>query len=556
MVAFKVFDIEAYNWNSVYAIGIYDGIKVNTEVHNPSQDRLESNNSFIEWLLTNLNDGDIVYAHYGGRYDFLFIIDYVNTTKKARIVKFIIINGSVAQMIVRFNDKSIMFRDSAHILPASLLRLTNDFNVEHKKLSMNYDIGVRDANFIQYFNNDLMGLYEVLSKEEFLTDKLTLASNSMNSFIKDFYPNKMSINNIRIDNYFRESYYGGRTEVFRMKGEELNYYDVNSLYPYVMREFKYPLPIANNYVYSTELDSISDGIYNCTITAPKIHIPVLPVRLDGKLIFPYGTWTGTYASPELRLAIELGYDVKINSGFSFIESNYIFKDYVDYWYKIKSTSSGSKKAVAKLMLNSLYGKFGQQRVKTEYKLVNGKNIPEFSVVIGGFAFNLTERENKYSKFLHSEIASLITSYARVHLYRLMLRAGLDRIYYADTDSIITDYTMDVSDKLGEVKNEGYIKEFVALAPKLYAYIDSDGRSIVKSKGFNSSKLSFNMLKAALESKNYSHINTQKDGLTTFLRAVNKDSYTESYKLTRSFKTEYTKRIVNKDYSTEPLFLSG
>ncbi|GER42509.1 DNA polymerase [Striga asiatica] len=42
------------------------------------------------------------------------------------------------------------------------------------------------------------------------------------------------------DSFIRRAYYGGHTDVYKPYGENLYYYDVNSLYPYVMKEFPMP----------------------------------------------------------------------------------------------------------------------------------------------------------------------------------------------------------------------------------------------------------------------------------------------------------------------------
>ena len=42
------------------------------------------------------------------------------------------------------------------------------------------------------------------------------------------------------DSFIRRAYYGGHTDTYKPYGEDLYYYDVNSLYPFVMKEFPMP----------------------------------------------------------------------------------------------------------------------------------------------------------------------------------------------------------------------------------------------------------------------------------------------------------------------------
>ena len=457
--SFKVFDTEALDWNRLYAIGIYDGKKVLTHISDN-----ESNTAFIEWLLNNLNDGDVVYAHNGGKYDFLFLFQYIQQNKlKIRDIK--VIHASVVMLRVEYKGKVIEFRDSFAILPVSLKNLTIDYNVEHKKLQMDYNLGINDKRFVEYFKNDLMGLYEVLEQSKELLNSYTIASATMNNYLKNFYKKKVSNYSFKVDELFRNGYYGGRVEIFKMRGENLHYYDVNSLYPSVMYDFEYPLIENNNLEYVNEFIPDALGYYYIKVKVPETeYIPLLPYRdKEGKLLFPQGTWQGWYYSPEVSKAIELGYSVKVLKGYVFKRTDYIFREFVDYYYNIKKHSSGAKKFIAKLMLNSLYGKFGQHRELDTFE------VSEDSPYMYLPYLNLARVKTlSYAKYIHSEIAGLITSYARLRLYSLFERAGKENIYYCDTDSIITSKELSTSDALGDIKNEDNIKSFIAINPKVYA----------------------------------------------------------------------------------------
>lgn len=554
---FKVFDIESNNWNEIYAIGIYDGIndpiiKTNSLI----KDRVIKNNEYIEFLFDNLNNNDIVYAHNGGKFDFLFIIDYLNTYKaSAEIIK--LINSSILYMKVKYKDKIITFKDSFHILPSSLLRLTNDFDVVHKKRELDYDLGLKDKNFKDYFNNDLKGLYEVL-KLSGLTDRLTLASNSMKQF-KNIYNKKFSRNNDNLDNFFRKSYVGGRVEVIKHRGYELNYYDVNSLYPFVMKYNKYPLPIKDNTELTHSFNNDKIGIYECDVITPKIHIPILPIKHDNKLIFPIGTFSGTFCSPEIKLALKKGYKIKVKYGYVFKECDKIFNEYVNYWYNIKKSSKGSKKAIAKLMLNSLYGKFGQKREFKDINYISKEDYliqkPKAVLSIGSLNFERKTTHDFYSDFMHSEIAALTTSYARVYLYELMESVGLNNIYYYDTDSIITSGLAKTSDELGDLKNEASISEFIALSPKMYAYKTTDNKVVIKSKGFKVDKLTFNDFERAYNG-DYKGLSSKFDKIASFKESLKKGhtTFTDLKTIERHVLNIDYKRVRLQDGNTEPICL--
>jgi len=545
--SFKVFDTEALDWNRLYAIGIYDGKQVLTHISDN-----EPNSAFIEWLLNNLNDGDVVYAHNGGKYDFLFLFQYIQQNKlKIRDIK--VIHASVVMLRIEYKGKVIEFRDSFAILPVSLKNLTIDYNVEHKKLQMDYNLGINDKRFIEYFKNDLMGLYEVLEQSKELLNSYTIASATMNNYLKNFYKKKVSNYSFKVDELFRNGYYGGRVEIFKMRGENLHYYDVNSLYPSVMYDFEYPLIENNNIEYVNEFIPDALGYYYIRVKVPETeYIPLLPYRdKEGKLLFPQGTWQGWYYSPEVSKAIELGYDVKVIKGYVFKRTDYIFREFVDYYYNIKKNSSGAKKFIAKLMLNSLYGKFGQHRELDTFE------VSEDSPYMYLPYLNLVRVKTlSYAKYIHSEIAGLITSYARLRLYSLFERAGKENIYYCDTDSVITSKELNTSDKLGDIKNEDNIKSFIAINPKVYAYITTDNSKIViKAKGLDAKALKYQDFENALYKGDFSAFIYQFERLATFKEVKTRKQvkgFGDKLKIIRQMRKHYSKRYILNNFDTKPI----
>lgn len=96
---------------------------------------------------------------------------------------------------------------------------------------------------IKYLNKDLLCLYDVLvkfNKQLFieygtqLKDGNTISSLAAHIYLTKFYKKNIpSIDLKSLYNDLQKAYYGGITEVYRPYGENLFYYDVNSLYPYV-----------------------------------------------------------------------------------------------------------------------------------------------------------------------------------------------------------------------------------------------------------------------------------------------------------------------------------
>ena len=99
------------------------------------------------------------------------------------------------------------------------------------------------------------------------------------------------------------------------------------------------------------------GFVLVEVTCPKgTKRPMLPLKYEGKTIYPTGTWVATYFSEELKavLDLNLGYQIRVIEAHRYSKGD-IFTKFVNHFYNIKRNSTGSQKFLAKLCLNSLYG---------------------------------------------------------------------------------------------------------------------------------------------------------------------------------------------------------
>lgn len=167
---------------------------------------------------------------------------------------------------------------------------------------------------IRYLKNDLICLYQVVTKANKqiffdygvnMTDSITISGLATRLYLKDFYERNIpSITKASIYKDIRNAYYGGITEVYRPRGYNLFYYDVNSLYPYVALQDMPGLNCSKIVFYKDNVN-INDlfGFFYCTVEAPiDNYLGLLPVRNKTGIIFPVGKWTGWYFSEELKFA--------------------------------------------------------------------------------------------------------------------------------------------------------------------------------------------------------------------------------------------------------------
>lgn len=144
-----------------------------------------------------------------------------------------------------------------------------------------------------------------------------------------------------------------------------------------------------------------------------------------------------------------------------------FETFINYFYKIKCTSAGAIKQNAKLILNSVYGKFGTKKIndRYEFELNGGKFLP------------IKQEKQSISDSIYVPMASLITSYARHDLKTVAETVGVKYVDYFDTDSlhfrINKEYVLNKFKKIDDTKLgywaiEGEFKGAIYLGSKRYA----------------------------------------------------------------------------------------
>lgn len=106
------------------------------------------------------------------------------------------------------------------------------------------------------------------------------------------------------------------------------------------------------------------GFFRCKIEAPvNLNIPILQTHVKTKsgirTIAPLGTWIDVLSSEEAKMAIKYGYKITVLEGYTFKKA-IIFNKYAADMFQIKQShdSSHPMYLISKLLLNSLYGRFG------------------------------------------------------------------------------------------------------------------------------------------------------------------------------------------------------
>jgi len=351
------------------------------------------------------------------------------------------------------------------------------------------------------------------------------------------------------------------------------------------------------------------GYHEVDVVPPKgLKIPLLAEKKNQKLLFDLvPKFKTVYTSVELLKALEVGYVItKVHKSLCFDRSSDMFKSYVSNFLKLKVESSGYEgcdiagfikaykdhcnvilekhkiapnkgmKLLAKIRLNSLWGKFGQRddMQSNEYctpdkwfRLLNrhmkGELVIHNETLIDSNCVyaQYTEKDSDNSSLLTTNcaLAGFVTGQARLRLYKELEKLG-DRVLYCDTDSIIYEYRKDeynttegclLGDWEPELKSP--MIEFVSSGPKSYAYRCQDPDEFdVKCKGvtlnyYNSKKFNIDTLKSLVHG-DVDHITTKK---MEFVKDKKKGEIRTQYDVPKILTMDKTrfKRQINDDFTT-------
>ncbi|MFP4042871.1 MAG: DNA polymerase, partial [Bacteroidales bacterium] len=263
-------------------------------------------------------------------------------------------------------------------------------------------------------------------------------------------------------------------------------------YPSVMIDTDFPNPntLRQNSLNTMHYINNYEGISYVNITCPdNIHYPVLPYRDDDKkkVVFPTGNITGWYCHNEIRYAVEQGYIVnEVYKTQYFTETCAPFKNFIEELYdkRLQYKSEGSKmELVAKLFMNSLYGKFAQKFLDMDNwqheKTVTEKELQKSKHIERKGCFIRLVQDNKPSHFCIPIWSCYVTAKGRIKMHKAIKE---NNPVYCDTDSLITKNKLEESNKLGALKMEMKVKEGIIVKPKFYALISQEDEDYVKIKG--------------------------------------------------------------------------
>ncbi len=413
-----------------------------------------------------INEKEIyVFAH-NAKYDTLI----TNTVKymmelKYKLMKFSDDNPFFMVWEKEIEKKKITILSSTNYYKMSLEKLGEIFDLN--KLKINYEgddeekqeiYCMRDVeilktamlHFINFIKNEALGNFS-----------MTIAGQAFNAYRHRFMYHNIyihrNINSVKLE---RLAYAGGRNECFyigKCKGN-MTSFDVNSMYPAVMLNEKYPIKLIT-YRKSISVDNLKDVLKKGYLVIAECYINTdenVFFKKNGKLIFPVGKFKTYLSTPEIIYGLNNNLIEKIGE-INIYQGDVIFKQYVEYFYKKRQEAKKAKNEVLtttyKLFLNSLYGKFGQKDIVwekigdadidvTEERHIFDVDLLKYTLIkiMGGSIFKKKEDIIGYSEATNAfcAIASHVTAYARMKLWQYIKIAGKENVFYCDTDSLFVN----------------------------------------------------------------------------------------------------------------------
>jgi hypothetical protein len=503
-----------------------------------------------------LPDAYTIYAHNGGKFDFLFLVRHIRG-----IVKF----KGRAIMSCRIGNHEL--RDSLHILPEKLAAWKKD-HFDYSKLKKK-NRGHYRQQILDYLHSDCVYLFDIV--KSFVSEfglKISIGQAAFSELKKSYTVSNVSEAS---DEFLRRYFFGGRVECIggrglfdsRTRGHagDFKLYDVNSMYPFVMANFKHP--VSNEYNWRRgnpsedtvflDLECVNHGAF---------------VSREGGIDATASKNAGRFYVTKWEYDVAIRYNLIEHVRIIGVVDNIVRNDFSNFIVPMYNRrrlvkrqmedlrQAGKEDATEfeelkkqdlflKYLLNNSYGKFAQnpRNFKEYYYTDAGERPPKewlkfletadddtrhkFSMPIErADDFEVWAKPSPGRRYNNVGTAASITGAARAVLLEAIQNA--DEPIYCDTDSLICrdlkSVDIDVA-KLGAWKLEQTFDRVIIAGRKLYAcevqgYPDGHERRIkIRSKG--AAGLVWNDLERMLDDEIISTINKaptiSKTGHQQYLR---------------------------------------
>jgi hypothetical protein len=526
--------------------------------------------NFVDYIIKQKNT--IVSAYNGSGFDYYFLLNKL-IEKKVVVSNMILMNGKLLGF--KYGENNKVF-DLFLFVTSSLDSACKAYNIENAKSKFDHNrikswdnVEECKNEVLPYLKLDVMGMRELFIKfndmiyEKFevnITNYVTISHLGYALWTSNLEHTIEVSKDLEKYDFVNASTYGARCypqqkrftseyatdvesgkmkyEEFKSKNDYIFNADATSLYPASMSSKITVFPKERCHAqYPTgksrwsnepekEFNKGTIGIYEINFKCNRtLMIPILPRKDDdGGLSWSLEGGHGKYTNVDIQNAIRHGYEIEfINKCLVWDKSGHVFDKYVSNFYKLKAEAEAEKnpilRGIAKLFLNSLYGKTLQKAIVSQTQIVN--SIDEFLNFSN--EYNLTDyRVLNSTRIICSgqtkdksacikkpcQLGSFVLAYSRSIMLHYMeaVDPTLETVVftYTDTDSLhLTSFAHKKLLDLGYIKekknaqlgyltsdidNEGVIFREINLAPKSYFYEYITNKNEIHNKDLATMKL--------------------------------------------------------------------
>ena len=224
---FVTLDIESRDWQTIDVLGIFD----------PDRDEYKSfwRPDYLLRYLERYKRGHDVYAHYGGGFDFWFLLRWISERfKRVEICR----SSSTAITSILIPSLDLRLIDSYAMIPLSLkdacdlLEVTGYYEVDDFASIGDLELRARNEADCRCLAACVDAYRRFCGELGASPNARTIAAAAVDSWVRTLQrkvPTQFEFRDI-----VQESYYGGRVQVFCREAQDLRWYDLNSAYGWAM----------------------------------------------------------------------------------------------------------------------------------------------------------------------------------------------------------------------------------------------------------------------------------------------------------------------------------
>lgn len=483
-----------------------------------------STREFLDRVLCDEDCAGVVWYGHNAEYDWrYFIPSMVEYLDEYKIVPCVRGLNKIYQIdFYRLRDTrkrpkpALRMRDSLAVFPFALKLFAAKFSSK-PKLDIGLASGTRfnknKSEHVEYAKRDTETLLESMINYDTLAHTAygvhlrgTTASTAYHGFLRHIpeghsYPRAGGA----VEEFVRAAYFGGIVYINKINTHIpiVHTFDINSSYPNVME--KYGIPRGRGTFTDHYMGESTPAFYHVRVDArgvPDDHFHFLAKRDTTSVCWARGRFITSITSREYVAALEHGYDIEVIRGCYFDAVEYPFNDFIAVCKRMRTEYKGQAlEQVAKLMQNSLYGKFGMSPQGKEYLISHSPPDGEGWEALVGTLDRTTQdyvfsrSSVRDSEYMLPHWAAWITANARLEIVKAVDAAGNENFFYVDTDSVtVTPEGAArilaaglVGSEYGLLKDEGAKGDWVCRGPKAYTWVDGDTVK-VKMKGLPKSAI--------------------------------------------------------------------